>query len=157
MAETCKTDGAADAFFNVVGQALKDGMPAITRNEPLDRMLDNIGDGDGAAVNVSDGETTNESVVGADEAGVTDGYELEHRMSVEVVVVSKNAEVRRKTIVAILNKMHVAIAADRTLGQFVNDARIEKVEYTNLVVEGLPPIRGVTVSVVLMLLSDRPF
>lgn len=144
---------------------LSPALPVPKRNEALPSRLFqpapgasetylNVWDGDGSP----SGET-----LGADDPGVSDGYEIEHRASVEWVVAGGADADREAAFDAGLMAIHDAVKRGNDgsyLGGAVSMSAIDKIARSGgkgLVTDGLPNIKAADVTVLLTFTSSRPF
>jgi hypothetical protein len=172
---TSQTEKALQALVAALtAKAASEGATIIAplRNNALPARLFDAGAGLEKYLNVwdGDGETLNEAL-GADSAGMLDGYELAQRPLVEWVVAGGTDETREAAFDAGLIDIHDAIKADsegrylagvtdENLAGVVHQAAIEAIARQggkSLVTDGMPNIKAAELTIRLTFMSSRPF
>lgn len=159
MADKSRTEQAIIALVNAIdAKTSLQSFPRPSRNDTLDSMLENIGDGDGGRINVLDGDRKDmTAMTGAATADIPDGYDITHGAVVEVLVQAKNAADRDAIFDALMLSIHDAIRVDRSLGNVVTWCDYDSIQRTNLAVDGLPGVKAAVIGIDLLFLSNRPF
>lgn len=154
-----RTEQAIIALVSVIDAATAPrGYPKPSRNDTLDGILENIGDGDGGMINVLDGnQVQREEVVGADTGVMDNAYEIVQGAQIEVIVKATDPKNRDAMFDQAVLMIHDQIAADRTLGGIVNWCAVDSIERADLAVDGLPFLKGAVISAQLTFVSTRPF
>lgn len=164
MTEVSKTELALQALLAALtGPLLAAGFPEPMRNETLDVLLENIGEGTGCVINVIDGNGDVPSeTMGAYVS--EDGYEIEHRAEIEFLLADADADQRDKKfdigLVTIADAIKAALggAEPHTLGGAVSDAQlVSPIERSNPRTDGLPGIKYALITVQMTFLSSRIF
>jgi hypothetical protein len=156
---TTRTEAAIKAYYEALDTIVgPEGYPRVTRNETLNSILENIGDGDGARINVLDGVgEIDEIMASADSDASIMGYELIQHPEIEIISLATDAAKRDAVFDQMLEYVAQSVEADRTLGGVVDYAEIERIEREHVRIEGLPYIKGGIITLVLSFTSSRPF
>jgi len=132
-------------------------LPAPHQNEALPARLLEVS-GLEMHLNVwDDSDDEPEELLGAD--FVPDAYEFTKEVTVEFVVAGGERVARRTAFEAGLEAIDDAIAADRTLGGKVDDARMlsPRRNGSGLIVDGMPNVLAANIRVRLSYTSSRTF
>jgi hypothetical protein len=160
-----KTETALRALLAVLttaSQAVDAKISTPLRNEGLPSEFDDAAAGAGLKLylNLWDGEhEIDDEVIGADDAGIDDGYELLHDARLELAVAGPEQDARDQAFSDALLAIAGAIAADRTLGGAVSYCGIAKLngQGSGLVTDGLPNVKGCELIIRLSFTSSLPF
>jgi hypothetical protein len=157
-----RTGDALEALFAVL--AAKAGepspkIPAPLQNEDLPARLVSIGGDLAMLLNVWDDAQDDDplELLGADV--IADSYEIVKDVPVELVVAGGTRLARRVAFEAALEAIDDAIAADRTLGSVVDDARVlaPRRNGSGLVVDGMPNVLAADIRIRFTFNSSRTF
>jgi hypothetical protein len=166
---TTRTEESLQALVAaVLAQSLVEdaALPTPKRNEALPARLMqpaagepekylNIWDGDGAPT---------DETLGADDASQDDGYQIEHRATIEWVVAGGADADREALFDAGLEQLHAACKRDADTGLYLEGvvsmaaiAEIRRSGGKGLVTDGLPNIKAAEITILLTFTSSRPF
>jgi hypothetical protein len=156
-----KTGDALEALFAALEAKAGEPSPKIPaplQNEDLLSRLEDMGSGLAMYLNVwddSDGDP--EEMLGADV--IPDNYEIAREVPIELIVAGGSRAARRAAYEAALEVIDDAIAADRTLGGKVDDARMlaPRRNGSGLVTDGMPNVLAADIRIRLTFNSSRTF
>jgi hypothetical protein len=155
-----RTGDALEALYDVIKAKSEEPspkLPAPHQNEALPARLLEVS-GLEMHVNIwDDTDDEPEELLGADV--VPDAYEFTKDVTVEFIVAGGERVARRIAFEAGLEAIDDAVAADRTLGGNVDDARLASVRRngSGLVTDGMPNVLAANIRVRLSYTSSRPF
>jgi hypothetical protein len=158
MTEVSKTETALLALYAVLGDALAAaGFAAPMRNETVDVLLENIGNGSRNIVNLIDGNgDLSEEMLGAE--AQPGGYEIDHKAEIEGLIANPDPEQRDADFDRLWIVIDNAIAADRTLAGVVDGCFLAPpFERSNPRTDGIPGVKYAVVTVALQFTSTRIF
>lgn len=154
------TQAALEALVAAIAGAVDEAetpvLPAPRRNQSIEDAAEELATGSGVRLwlNVLDGrQTVADELLG----GGDPDYEIEHRAMIEWLVEAQDDAAREAAFHAGLAAIEAALAADRTLGGKVADARLAPPALVNDDrVEGGTPFKSADIPVDLLFTSDMP-
>jgi hypothetical protein len=158
---TSRSEAARRELFEALFEAYVDGrfadakVAAPTRNRDVATLLSALASSEAAVLlNVRDGdiEVTAEAL-GED----GDSYELAVRCQIEWLVEHPISATRDWVFDEGLELIASVIEEDRSLSGSASMARIERIDFSNLVTDGAPQIKAASIVVLIELTSPRPF
>jgi len=128
-------------------------VPTVHRNEPLEKMLEDLDRGAKGFANLIDGDIRIDNIL------IGDGpvYELTLLPQLEIIVQGNSDAERRAALSAIVDTIATAIDADPTLANACEDSRVAGITRSGLVTDGVPNLAGLIVALEVEITSNQSF